>query len=237
MFRTVCASAAAAACFFVLQCAGTAVKVMPEYNHMQVGKSRLAIVFPKEWLTLHNPDDIVGDLGEGESKQVFCDFFTARLREFALKDGTFAGIDVVSGFDTSGFTTITHSLSADKTASVKVPGRTPFMSDSLAYLLILDGIDVSREKKAGTTVVVLGTSGIPIRKTTGDCDRITLKGSFVLWDNLAGKAAALGQINEKSDVVFSNTKNALMSGIKDISSEIFINRPFGKQSSPPMEKR
>jgi hypothetical protein len=107
------------------------------------------------------------------------------------------------------------------------------MGDSLPFLLIFDGVDVSREKKVGTEVVVLGTSGIPIRKRTGDLDRLILKGSFMLWDNPAGKAAAFGQFNEKIDVLSSQTKTALINGIKNISSEIFINRPFGKQSAPP----
>jgi len=102
------------------------------------------------------------------------------------------------------------------------------MGDSLPYLLILDSINVSREIKTGKTVVVMGLNGMPMPRTIGASDKLIIKGTFVLWDNLGGKMAAFGQINEKSDVVFAMTKNTWINFVKTISSNIFLDKPYGE---------
>jgi hypothetical protein len=231
MFKHFCV--AAAACFLLGQCAGTAVKIMPGYKKMNVEKLKLGIILLRENLAIANPDNIADDFGAGETKQVFCDFFTSELREFAEQDGKFAEVNVISGCDTSGFTTIPENLSSGNPVSMRVPARRAFISDSLAYLLILDYFDVSREKKLGKTVVVMGMYGTPAPRRTGDSDKLILRGTFVLWDNLAGKMAAFGQINEKSDVLFGMTKNTWITIVKNISSNIFTNQPYGISTAAP----
>ena len=224
---------AAAACFLVSQCIGTMVKVAPEYKKMNVENSRLGIILLSDTMAIANPDDIAEHLGSGETKQVFSDFFISQISESAEQDGTFDEVTIVSEVDASGFTRIEKQLSRDKQVHVRVPGQKAFRGDSLPYLLILDHIDVSRDKNPGKTVVVGGMYGIPMKTKTGEFDNLKIKGTFVLWDNFAGKIAAFGQINEKSSVLPAMTQNSWIDIVQSISTGIFINQPYGIQTAAP----
>jgi hypothetical protein len=231
MFKDFCSAAAAG--LLLAHCAGTAVKVMPGYTSMNVGKSKLGIVILRDNLAIADSLETEENPGGGDTKQRFGEFLTSQLREFAEHDGKFAEVIAVSGCETSGLTRISDSLSSDRPVSMRVPAQKAFISDGLPYLLILDSVNVSREKKVGKTVVVIGPNGMMAPKRTGDSDRLTMKGTFVLWDNLAGKTAAFGRINEKTDVLFNRTKNALLAIVKHVSSDIFSDQPYGVQTAPP----
>jgi hypothetical protein len=226
---------AAVSCLVVAQCAGTSVKIMPEYKGMNVEKSKLGIILLRENIVIADSTDVAEHLGSGETNQVFHDFFTSQLNEFAQDDGKFADVAIVSGCDASGFTRTTENLPSDTSLSLRIPGSKAFVSDSLPYLLILDYITVSREKKQGTTVVVMGMNGIPIRKKTGAYDRLVLKGTFLLWDNLAGKLAAFGKLKQTSEVLTVMTKTTWIDLVKNISLAIFANVPYGKMVNSSME--
>jgi hypothetical protein len=224
-------AAIAASCFLLAHCAGTVVKIMPGYKRMDVEKSKLGIIFLRENLTIADPKDIADYLGSGETKQVFYDFFTSQLKDFAAQDGKFAKVDVIGGCDTSGFSTISKRLSSDlPPLLLKIPQQKAFMGDSVPYLLVIDGIDVSREKKPSSTIAVMGMYGIPARRTVPGSDKLIMKGTFVLWDNSAGKTAAFGQISEKYEVVSTMTKDTWVAIVKSISSNIFIDKPYGEST-------
>ena len=231
MYRHFCM--AATACLLISQCVGTMVKIMPEYKSMNVEKSRLGIILLTDNMAISNPEDIADYLGSGETKQVFYDFFISPISEFAEQDGNFDEVIIVSGGDTSGFATITEQLFYDTQVCLRVPEQKAFGGDSLQYLLILDHIDVSREKNPGKMVVVGGMYGIPTKRIIGEFDNLKIKGTFVLWDNVAGKIAAFGQISEKSDVLTAMTKNSWTDIVQRISTDIFINQPYGIQTAAP----
>jgi hypothetical protein len=232
MFKIFWFAAAAASCFLLVHCAGTGVKIMPEYKNINVEKSKLGIILLKENLLLRNPNDIAYYLGGGKTKEVFHDFFTSQLRAFAKKDGKFADVGVVNDCDTSGFTKRTQFLSSDDSVQVRVPSIKAFMGDSLPFLLILDYFKVSRDQKSGTTMVSMGPNGTMRTIRVGAYDNLVLTGTFVLWDNLAGKIVSFGKINEKTSVILSMTKQTWITTVKSISEKIFINTPYGKWTAP-----
>jgi hypothetical protein len=216
-----------------MQCAGTMAKVKPEYRKMNTENSRLGIILLNDNMAIANPNDIAEYIGNGDTKPVFSEFFTAQLTECAEQDGNFAEVAVASVHDTSGFIILQEQLSRENQVRLRVPAHKAFPDDSAHYLLILDNIEVSREKNPGKTVVVGGMYGIPTKRTIGELDILKIKGTFALWDNVAGKTAAFGLINVKSDVLPAMTQNSWIDIIQRISTEIFINQPYGMQSSAP----
>ena len=223
---------ATVSCLLLTQCAGTSLKVMPDYKKMNVEKSRLGIVLLKESMVIRNQDDIAEDLGGGETKEVFHGFFTSQFKEFAKKDGKFGNVAVVNGCDTSGFTKSTQFLSSDDPMQVRVPSKNACMSDSVPFFLILDNFDISRDKKAGTTVVTAGPNGTMRTNKVGAYDNLVLRGTFVLWDNLAGRIVSFGKIFEKTGVVPALTKKTWITAVESISSKIFVDTPYGILSVP-----
>jgi hypothetical protein len=224
--------AVAASCLLLAQCAGTKIKVMPGYQNINVEKSKLGIILLTENLAIDNPDDVSDDLGGGETKQVFHDFFTSQLRGFAKKDGKFAKIGVVSGCDTSHFTRVQENLSSDNLVSMRVPKEKNYMGDDWPYLLIFDNFTVSREQKTTSYMTGAGT-GMGSGWSSSKSDKLSLTGEFVLWDNLAGKMVALGELNEKAGVFMAMTKNTWINIVQSISSKVFLGKPYGKAASQP----
>jgi hypothetical protein len=224
---------AAAACFLLGNCAGPAFKMMPEYNTMTVEKSRLGIILLRDNLTVRIGDGAGGDSGGGKVKQGFCDFFTSQLRGFALKDGKFAGVEAPGGFDTSLLVKSTEFVSPDKPVSVRVPGRRAFVGDSVQFLLILDSISVSKEYQPGLTMTTPGANGMTT--PAGGSESLVLRGAFALWDNLEGKPAAFGRIEETSGVFTAMTKNTWAALVKNVSSGIFLGKPYGQRTAAPGE--
>ncbi len=229
MFKHFCL--VAAVCFLFGQCAGT-VKIMPEYKKMNIEKSKLGIILIRENLTISNSNDIAKYLGNGETKQIFYDFFTSEFKEFAEQDGGFAEVNVVSGCETSGFTEISKYISSkylspDNYVYIRDPARKVCLVDGFQYLLILDDIDVAREKKSGGTVLLVKMYGKPMVMRPGDSDKLIINGKFVLWDNTAGKIAAFGKIDGKTDVISPMTKNTWINFVENISSEVFSNLTDG----------
>jgi hypothetical protein len=233
MFKSFCC--AAVSCLLLAQCAGTALKVMPEYKNMNVEKSRLGIILLKEGMVINNQDDIADDLGGGETKEVFHGFFTSQFKEFAKKDGKFDEVEVVNGCDTSGFTKSTQFLSSDDSLNVRVPSKKACVGDSVPFLLILDYFDISRDQKSGSTVVTMGPYGTMRTTKVGASDNLVLTGTFVLWDNLAGKIVSFGKINEKTGVLMAMTKQTWITAVESISSKIFVDTPYGILSVPKEE--
>jgi hypothetical protein len=213
-----------------VQCAATALKVMPEYKNMNVEKSRLGIILFRENMTINNRNDIAKNLGGGETKEIFHGFFTSHFREFAKEDSRFGKVTVINGCDTAGFTKSTQFLSSDDSVQVRVPSKKACMDDSVPFLLILDSFDISRERKSGTTVVTTGLYGTMAPRKVGASDNLILKGTFVLWDNLAGKIVSFGKINENKDVLTGLTKQTWITAVESISSKIFNDTPYGTSS-------
>ena len=87
---------AAVACFLSMQCAGTMAKVKPEYRKMNTENSRLGIILLTDNMAIANPEDIAHYLGNGDTKPVFSEFFTAQLTECAEQDGNFAEVAVAA---------------------------------------------------------------------------------------------------------------------------------------------
>jgi hypothetical protein len=232
MFKFFCL--ATIACCLLTQCAATGLKVMPEYKKMNVEKSRLGIILLKESMMIHNPNDIAEYLGSGETKEVFHGFFTSHLKEFAKKDGKFGEVKVVNNCDTTGFTKSAQFLSANDTVYVRVPSKNACVGDSAAFLLILDTITISRDQKTGTTVVTTGPNGMMRTNKVGAHDNLILKGTFALWDNLAGKIVSFGKISEKTDVLsLAMTKQTWIAMVKSVSSKIFVGTPYGIATEYP----
>ncbi len=223
---------AAVSCLLLAQCAGTGLKVMPEYKNMNVEKSRLGIILLKESMVIKNQNDIAENLGSGETREVFHGFFTSQFKEFAKKDGKFGEVEVVNGCDTSGFTKSDKFLSSDDSVHVRVPSKKACTEDSVPFLLILDYFDISRVQKAGTAMVSTGLYGTMRVNKIGASDNLILTGTFVLWDNIAGKIVSFGKINEKTAVVMAMTKQTWITAVKSISSKIFVDTPYGISSVP-----
>jgi hypothetical protein len=87
-------------------------------------------------------------------------------------------------------------------------------------------------QKAGTTVVTVGLYGTMGTRKVGALDNLVMKGTFVLWDNIAGKIVAFGKINEKMDVSMGLTKQTWMTALENISSKLFTDTPYGIPSVP-----
>jgi hypothetical protein len=220
---------AAVSCLLLSQCAGT-VKVMPEYKTMNVEKSRLGIIHLKESMAINNLNTIADDLGSGETKEVLHDFITSQLMESALQDGKFGDVEVINGCDTSGFSKSTQFLSSDDPVQVRIPLKTACIADSVPFLLIIDNLDISREQNPGTSVVTRGLYGTMGIRKVGAYDNLIIKGTFALWDNLAGKIVSFGKISEKEDISMGLTKQTWITMVERISSKIFVDTPYGISS-------
>jgi hypothetical protein len=220
---------AAAGLLFLGLCAGPAYKVMPSYQTMSVEKSSLGIILLRNNLTIRDTADVRNYVGKGETKLVFCDFFASLLREFALKDGKFAGVEIAGGFDTSGFVNATELLAPDKPLHVKVPGIKTTLPDGPAFLLILDSVTVGREYQPGYTMTTPGVNGMTTPATGSE--NLVFRGTFALWDAVERKTAAIGRIEGASGVFSSMSKDTWIEVVKAVSSAIFLNKPYGKRAA------
>lgn len=223
----------ACSCLFLMNCVSSVIKVMPEYAAMNVEKSRLGIIVRQENISIMNPNDVVDDLGGGNPSAVFRDFFSAQLLADARTDGKFGNVSLVNDYQAESFRNVNESLTADETVSLGVPVKSAFNSDTLPFVLILDNIAISREKTAAAPMM-MGPSGA-MKGGGGGSDNLILTGTFVLWDNAAGKIVSFGKLNEKAGVFVAMTKNTWIGMAKNISGKIFIGKPYGKSMSSSAE--
>jgi hypothetical protein len=215
---------AIAAGLFMMQCAGTVLKVMPEYKTMSVDKSKLGIALIRDNIAIDNGDDVNDDLGAGDYITVFADFFSAELMQQARKDGAFGEISVLDECKQSKFGEVQQSLTPQETVILLKPSHEFFQPENFPFVLVIDNVKVSRKQTSGMTM--MGANGTS--STTGGSDKLVVTGTFSLWDNTAGKVVAFGKLNEKAGVFIAMTKNTWLSMVKSVSKDIFIGKPYGK---------
>lgn len=222
----------ATGCLLFFSCAGSVIKVMPEYSTMSVDKSKLGIVLMRENISINNPNDVGDDLGSGDPSKVFGDFFTGQFLPTAKTNSKFGEVFLIEDAQSAGFRTINQEVAQDETVNLRVPANNVISGESAPFVLVIDNISISRVKKAGTPMMAggggMGVGGGMMMGGSGGSDNLVLAGTFVLWDNTAGKIVSYGKIDEKAGVFLAMTKNTWIAMVNNISSKIFIGKPYGK---------
>jgi hypothetical protein len=219
-------SCCAICCLLLVNCAGTIIKVMPEYGKMSVEKSKLGIILIKENMTISNPNDVVKGLGGGDPTKVFSDFFSSNFLKYAKADGKFAEVSLINSHSISNLTEANEALSKDEEITIRHPKSKTYNSDKVQFILVLDNINISRTTASGSPIM-RGANAMKF-VVGGGSDDLYLTGTFALWDNVSEKIVSFGKINEKGGFFNAMSKNTWIDMAKNISNKIFIGKPYGK---------
>ena len=212
-------------CFLFAGCAGTGFRVMAGYHHMKIGNSALGILLIKKNLQISDPDDIQRVLGGGGSAEdMYYNFFSTEFPAKIKKHSKFNRVYFARGADESVLQGDSQTYDYQQDASIVIPPRRGFVSDSLGYLLIIDMLSIRLDQRQTAQTAGAETSFTGL----GGADNLVHSASFVLWDNAAGTIAAYGNLKEKIPLYDPMSKNTWIEMLDNLAASINQGMPYGK---------
>jgi hypothetical protein len=208
----------------LIGCAATKkVKLMPEYENVNFESDRLGVLLIKKNLNIQNVDDLFNDLGGGDPKEIYINFFGEFFPEKMKKRSKFHNVIFVKEFNQESLIPISETLNKKESIGITIPdenNKIGFISDTLDYLLLLDYVNIFRKQTSG------GPPGLLTAYGSGD--NLMFTSVFVIWDNIKGKMVSYGKITESWAVFMDMTKVTWEKLLYKVASPIVNNKPYGK---------
>ena len=213
---------------FIAGCAFTANRVMPGYGRMSVSTSRLGVILIKRNIQVLNADDAARDLGKGGPETAFYDFFGAEFPAAMKECSKFPAVTFAAYADdelqpSQENDAVTLDNGGMRSA---VPSRRGFISDSLAYLCIIDYLSIGHERNRNTPVG--GGSDGNFTGFFSGAESLTASANFVMWDNRKGTVAAYGTISERVRIFDAMTNAVWVDLLKKMARAVADGMPYAR---------
>jgi hypothetical protein len=209
---------------FLVSC-GSSFRVMAGYKRIPVGNRALGILLIKKNMQIASAEEVrqfIGGFGSAEDN--LYDFFGEEFPAKIKSHSKFKRVCFARGADaavTSGESQ-TYDYSLD--ASIAVPPRRFYVSDTLDYLLVVDMLNtrVDRRQTAQAAGAETSFGGL------GGADHLVQNAAFVLWDNRAGAVAVYGSVKESISLYDPMTRDTWVEMLDKIAETVCKGIPFGK---------
>jgi hypothetical protein len=206
-------------------CASSGFRVMAGYKRMNIGTGALGILLIKKNMQISDPEDVRQFLGGfGSPEDNYYDFFAMEFPAKMKAHTKFKRVYFARGADESALRGDSQTYDYQQDASMVVPPRRGFISDSLSYLLIIDMLSASVDRRQTAQIAGAETSFTGL----GGADHLVQTASFVLWDNKAGALAAYGTLKEKIALYDPMTRNTWVETLEKLAASINRGMPYGK---------
>jgi hypothetical protein len=208
--------------FLLSGCAFTSNTVMAGYRKMSAKNSVLGVILVKRNMQVAGPEETGREgLGGGDQTQAYYNLFGTEIGAVMKTHSRFRQVVFVSGADEMGLRQGDVALGA----TVALPHRSKFLSDTIHYLMIIDFLNIRRDQMTGGNM--LGNEGITTGFSPG-LDHLAYTASFALWDNAAGSIAAYGNISDKVAVAGPVTRDRWVETVRSIARAVTAGMPYGK---------
>jgi hypothetical protein len=206
-------------------CAGSGFRVMAGYNHLKIGNGALGVLLIKKNMQISDPDDVQQYLGgQGSPEDRYYDFFAAEFPAKMKASSKFKRVYFARGADESALRGDNQTYDYERDASMVVPPRRNFVSDTLAYLLLIDMLNTRLDQRQTAQAAGAETSFAVF----GGADHLVHSASFVLWDNNAGAIVAYGTLKEKIPLYDPMSKETWIEMLENLAGAINHGMPYGK---------
>ena len=211
--------------FFLIGCASTANRVMPGYGRINVARSTLGIILIKKNIQILNAEDVARDMGKGGPEDAYYDFFGVEFPAAMKECSKFAKVYFVPDGDEMLLQNAGAAID-NSAMRAALPSRKWCISDSLNYLLIIDYLSISHERKTNTPVG--GGSDGNFAGFFSGSESLTHSADFVVWDNKEGTIAAYGSIRERAGIYDGVTKPVWAEILKNMARSVTDGMPYGR---------
>ncbi|MCD4796584.1 MAG: hypothetical protein K8R49_05385 [Candidatus Cloacimonetes bacterium] len=213
-------------------CAVPTTYLMPMYKGRIIESKSLAIVHPDFFI--ENTKDVTDDLGEGDPKQVYDDFFTFNFKGRMSQLSTFSDVNFIYDVDTKEFKERSLTVGKEETIYIDLPkdGRVVKIDSLYAdFVLFIQDYHISRvDGTSGSPGVYVpaanGMGGSWVGGGGGSFPDLRHTFIYAIWDNNEKQIVSYGKIISPTIFIFAMTRETWDSSITDIAKKILVKTPF-----------
>jgi hypothetical protein len=214
------------ASLFIAGCSpGTVIRLSPGYTSPDAGNATLGVIIVKNRIRVNNAEDVDRCLGGGDPVESFYSFFTSFFPQKLKNACRFKNVVMLHDPNLTAFhPEQVEGSSKDERWDLMIPNGRDALPDSVKYLLIFSSFTVGGEFNEGSQGVVFLT-GSSIMK---NCS-IKSIAIATLWDNTAGRKAAVGRIINEAGSQMMISKNTWFEMLDGIAREFAEKCSVAKQ--------
>lgn len=199
-------------------------KIADEYKDKEIDFASLTVVLNRSDIKILNEDDVDDDLGKGDSKEVFREFYKNRIVNSVKIKSTFAYVQMANIPYDNNFTVVPFKLGKESEISLHIPKDDYLTKNGIKteYVLFLENMEISRNSKTNITYNVGG--GI----SSSGSEWLNYKVNAFIWDNTEKKVVSYGTYSSQSTFLAAMTKGDWEYCQDLLFKEIFNKTPFWK---------
>ncbi len=201
------------------------IYLMPEYDNMKIKNKTLFIVQPE--IAIENPKDVTDDLGEGNPKKVYKDFFNTNFKLQMKELSTFNKVEFSQANNHEKLYERKLSLSENNNIYINLPHNGEIVEfDSIHADFVLLFEDYQTYRKGAHDSNQTAITGITWKTNVGAQPALKTSFKYVIWDNNNGRIVAYGNIDSSSKFAFKMSTKTWYNSIRNILVDILIDTPF-----------
>lgn len=212
-------------------CAKT-IFLMPQYTNMKI-ESKTLVVANMD-MFVGNPKDVTDDLGDGNPKKVYQEYFEFNFKGKMSQLSTFREVNFVEITNIDEFTEKTFEIDKKESIYMNIPEDGQITKTDSVYgdfVLFIQEFQVYRnDGTSGSAGVYVanagGKGGSWVGGGGGSFPDLRTTFNFVLWDNENKNVVSYGKVNCPTTFAFAMTDQTWDSSITNLVKKILKNTPF-----------
>lgn len=212
----------------ILVSCGKTTFLMPQYNDMKIhGKTLVIADFN---ILVGNPKDVNDDLGEGNPKTVYRDFFEFNFKGRMAQLSTFDEVEFNNILNRDEFPERVFDIGSKEKIYMNIPADGEIArTDSLYgdFILFIQDYQVFRNNSgSGVQIMIpIGGSG-NFAGGGGSMPDLRQTCNYVLWDNVEHQVVSYGKIDCPTPFAFAMTTDTWNDAVTNIAKVILQESPF-----------
>ncbi len=210
----------------------------PQYIEEKIVNQGLAISLPPTQVIIGNGDDVTDDLGAGNPKEVYLNFFREQFPKAIAEHSTFKKVIPFTskyGIELDkNFILRTHVMGTNSFIKIHEPKKGAKIStgdNSVRFILFIEGLKISRvtelESRADSSFNRLLPNELQQKGVT-IYPKLSHKLNYSLWDNEKEMTVTFGSIEEKDDAGLKMEKIDWQTILESIVKDIVKGTQFAK---------
>ena len=212
-------------CLFVLTGCGKMIFITPQYINKKIERKSLVVADME--IFIDNPKDVADDLGEGNPRTIYKDFFEFNFKSEMTQLSTFEEVNFCTITNENEFIEQVFNIGKKDKIYMNIPSHNQVVKTDSIYgdfILFIQEFKVYR--KGANIPNQTGITGVTWKTNLGSQPDLRTTFNFVLWDNNQKQVVSYGKADCPTKFGFSMKYDTWERSITNIAKEILIDTPF-----------
>ncbi len=214
---------------------GSSTRTNPQYIVQEkITEQGVAVSLPSTQIVIGNEDDVTNDLGIGNAKEVYLNYFKMQFPKAITRGSKFENVIFYNSkygveMDKS-FALRTHVMGTNSYMKIHEPIKGTHISTgdtSVRYILFIEGFKISRDNFTLTTPNS-SVPGSPDSKNVVTSAVLNHKLVYALWDTEKEMTVSFGKVDEEVNVGLKMAKEDWATILENIVKDIVKGTQFEK---------